>query len=65
MNEHFLIFFLSPALHSTEGKKLNLKIIQYSTVSLSLNDRREIVLSFVFLELDADRAKCTDHLLPR
>lgn len=43
-----------PVLCSIASKELNLKIIQYSTVSWSSSDRREIVLSFLFLVHSAD-----------
>lgn len=43
-----------PVLCSTASKELNLKIIQYNTVSWSSSDRREIVLSFLFLVRCAD-----------
>lgn len=45
-----------PVLCSTASKELNLKIIQYNTVSWSSSDRREIVLSFLFLVRCADWA---------
>lgn len=43
-----------PVLCSTANKELNLKIIQSSTASRSSSDRREIVLSFLFLVHGAD-----------